>query len=126
MLRTAALATAPTGGHDGAMDTVVVLDQDQMGHGDRTLGQKILGTFLKKAIRLPDCTAIVFYNAGVRLVAEGSPVLAELRLLEERGVDLVPCGTCLQHFGIEPAVGKVSDMDTILDEIGRATKVITL
>lgn len=108
------------------MDTVVVLNQDQMGHGDRALGQKILGTFLKKAIALPDFSAIVFYNSGVKLVGPDSPVLTELRLLEERGIDLVPCGTCLQHFGITPAVGRTADMDSILRELGQATKVITL
>lgn len=108
------------------MDTIVVCSQDQMGHGDRALGQKILGTFLKKAIALPRFSAIVFYNSGVKLVAADSPVLAELRLLEERGVDLVPCGTCLQHFGVAPAVGNVADMDSILREIGGAAKVVTL
>lgn len=108
------------------METVVVLNQDQMGHGDRALGQKILATFLKKSIRLRDFTAIVMFNAGVKLVAPDSPVLAELRALEERGVDLVPCGTCLQHFGVAPAVGKTSDMDTILAELDRAAKVVTL
>jgi hypothetical protein len=108
------------------MDTVVVLNQDQMGHGDRALGQKILGTFLKKSIALPEFRAILLYNAGVKLVGADSPVLVELKLLEERGVDLVPCGTCLQHFGVVPAVGKVADMDTIVRELGRAAKVITL
>lgn len=120
------LAGRPAGDDDAAMDTIVVLNQDQMGHGDRPLGQKILGTFLKKSIGLPDFTAIVFWNGGVKLVAAESPVLTELRLLEERGVDLVPCGTCLAHFGITPAVGKIADMDTILRELGRAAKVITL
>lgn len=108
------------------MHTVVVLNQDQMGHGDRALGQKILGTFLKKSIALQGLDAIVFYNTGVRLVGKDSPVLAELKMLEERGIDLVPCGTCLQQFGIEPAVGKVSDMDTIVRELTRAQKVVTL
>ena len=108
------------------MDTIVVCNQDQMGHGDRALGQKILATFLKKSIALPGFHAIVMFNTGVKLVALDSPVLAEMRALEERGVDLVPCGTCLNHLGITPAVGKVSDMDTILRELGRAAKVITL
>ena len=108
------------------MHTVVVCNQDQMGHGDRALGQKILGTFLKKSIALPDFEAIVFFNAGVKLVAADSPVLTELKLLEERGIDLIPCGTCLQHFAVTPAVGKVADMDTIVREMGKAAKVITL
>lgn len=108
------------------MQTLVVLNQDQMGHGDRALGQKILATFLKKSIALPEFTALVFYNSGVKLVGPDSPLLGELRALEERGVEIVPCGTCLAHFGITPAVGKVSDMDTIVRELGRAAKVITL
>ena len=108
------------------MDTIVVLNKDQMGHGDRDLGQKVLGTFLKKSIALKDFTAIVFFNSGVKLVSEGSPVLAELQMLEERGVDVVPCGTCLNHYGVEPKVGEVSDMDTIVQELSRAAKVITI
>lgn len=108
------------------MDTIVVINNDQMGHGERDLSQRILGTFLKKSIALPGFTAIVLYNAGVRLVAAESPVLAELRMLEERGVDIVPCGTCIEYYGVTPAVGKISDMDTIVREMGRAAKVITL
>ncbi len=112
--------------HARPMDTIVACNQDQMGHGDRALGQRILQTFLRKSIALPGFSAIVFWNSGVRLVAEGSPVLAELQALEQRGVDLVPCGTCLDHFGITPAVGKVGDMDSIVRELGRAAKVITI
>ncbi len=108
------------------MQTVVVLNQDQMGHGDPELGRKILTTFLRKATAMRELTAIVFYNSGVKLLAAGSPVLAELTALEHGGVDLVPCGTCVQHFGLELATGKVSDMDTIVQELGRAAKVITL
>jgi hypothetical protein len=120
------LAARRPGADDAPMDTIVVMNQDQMGHGDRQLGQKILGTFLKKSISLPGFSAIVFWNGGVKLVGADSPVLTELKLLEERGVDLVPCGTCLTHFGVTPAVGKVADMDSILRELGRAAKVITL
>jgi intracellular sulfur oxidation DsrE/DsrF family protein len=108
------------------METVLVLNQDQMGHGDRALGQKILGTFLKKSIALHGLTAIVFFNSGVKLTAADSPVLGELQALHARGVDLVPCGTCLSHFQIAPAVGAVADMDRIVQELARAQKVVTL
>ena len=108
------------------MRTVVVLNQDQMGNGDRELGRKILGTFLRKSSTLKGLDAIVFFNSGVKLLTKDSPVLTELALLSENGVDLVPCGTCVQHFGLELAVGRVSDMDTILSELSAADKVITL
>ena len=107
------------------MRTVVVFNKDQLGHGDRELGRKILATFLRKSIALQGLEALVFFNAGVKLVAPDSPYLGELRALEERGVEIVPCGTCLAHFAITPAVGKVSDMDAIVAELGRAERVIT-
>lgn len=108
------------------MKTVVVLDHDHMGHGDAELGARILKTFLQKVRALHELEALLFYNGGVRLVAEGSPVHAELALLEEQGVDLIPCGTCLQHYGVTPAVGRVASMDEILAELDRADKIVPL
>jgi hypothetical protein len=108
------------------MRTILVLSRDQMGHGDAALGQKILGTFLRKAIALGNLTAIVLFNSGVRLVASDSPVLTELTQLHEEGVDLRPCGTCLDFYQLQPAVGHVSNMDEIIAELARAEKVITL
>ncbi len=108
------------------MRTVVVMRSDQMGEGDRELGVKILGTFLRKSVAMDGLTAIVFYNSGVKLLAAGSPVLGELHQLQEAGVDLLPCGTCVAHYGLDLALGSVSDMDAIVRELGRAKKVITL
>lgn len=108
------------------MSTVLVLKRAQLGVGDTDLGQKILGTFLRKVIAIESLTAITFFNEGVYLVAPNSPVLAELTMLEERGIEIMPCGTCLSHYEIEPAVGAVSDMDTILRELDQAGKVLDL
>ncbi len=54
------------------------------------------------------------------------PWLGELSALEERGVELLPCGTCVEALGVDLAVGRLSDMDTIVRELERAEKVITL
>ncbi len=108
------------------MRTVIVLNQDAMGHGDRELGRRILKSFLVKSGVFSKLDAIVFFNSGVKLVAADSPVLAELENLVEHGVDLIPCGTCVQAFGVEVAVGKLGDMDTIVRRMEHAGKVITL
>ncbi len=108
------------------MRTVIVLNNDQMGHGDPELGRKILATFLRKSPAIRDVTAIVLFNSGIRLACEGSPVLAELTQLHEAGVDLRPCGTCLDFYKLKLAVGHVSNMDEIVQELDRADKVITL
>ena len=108
------------------MKTVVILRTDRIGEGDPQLGERILRTFLQKVHALPRLEALLFYNAGVKLVGPESPVRAELTLLEENGVDLVPCGTCLESCGVTPAVGRVGSMDEILSEIAKAEKVLTL
>lgn len=110
------------------MRTVVVIGHEGMGHGDAVLGQKILGTFLRKATSLHQLSAVVFFNAGVKLLVRGGALLPELQQLHEAGVDLVACGTCVDYFDLrsEIAVGQIGGMDDILRELDRAEKTITL
>lgn len=110
------------------MKTVLALGHDGMGHGDGELGRKILATFLRKSGALRGLTAVVLFNSGVKLAAEGSPVLAELHQLHDDGVDIKPCGTCVDFFQIREKiqVGVVSNMDEIISEMNAAEKVITL
>lgn len=110
-------------------ETVVVVNGESMGAGDEALGRKLLGSFLRTLGDLePKPAAIVFYNAGVKLLAEGASLLAELKTLEDAGVDLLGCGTCLDHFGLieRVAVGEVSNMRAIAGRLLRARSVITL
>jgi hypothetical protein len=110
------------------MSTVYVLNNDQMGHGDRELGLKILATCLRKLNQAKRPAAIVLYNTGVKLALDNSPVAVELRLLHEHGVEILPCGTCAEHFGISDRLftNRLSNMDEILATLHEATKVITL
>ena len=39
--------------------------------------------------------SLIFMNGGVLLSTEGSEVLEQIRLLEESGVEVLSCGTCL-------------------------------
>jgi hypothetical protein len=72
--------------------------------------------------------AICFYAGGVKMVVDGSPVLDQLRALEEKGVRLIICNTCLQYFGLREkvAVGIVGGMNDIVLAQWMAGKVITL
>ena len=108
------------------MKTVLALNNDQMGQGDVELGRKILGLLLNRAPVMKELIAIVFYNSGVKLIVDGSPVLPALKQLHDGGVDLLPCGTCLAYYGLQPAIVGPSNMDEIIRELDRAEKVITL
>ncbi len=92
---------------------VVQISAEHMGTGDETLGALLMRSFLKTQIELdekPD--ALVFYNAGVKLCCQGSPLVDDLRALEEEGIEIIACGTCLNYFELSDKleVGRVTDM----------------
>ncbi len=124
---TAGLAGAPAGAPAGARPPVVVINREGMGTGSEELGRLLIQACcntLKELQPLP--AAIVFYNAGVKLACEGSPVLPALRDLETRGVKLLVCGTCLDFFELKAKrqVGTVSNMYDILQTLAGAGAVI--
>lgn len=69
---------------------------------------------------------IVLYNGGAHLSCEGSPALDDLRGLAESGVEVLTCGTCLDHYGIADtlAVGEVTNMYVIAQRLTGASLVV--
>jgi hypothetical protein len=109
--------------------TVILINNDGMGAAEEALRHKLLGvylTMLRENGLYPG--AICFYAGGVKMVVDGSPVLDLLRSLEESGVRLIICSTCLQYFGLieKVKVGIVGGMSDILLAQWMASKVITL
>jgi sulfur relay (sulfurtransferase) complex TusBCD TusD component (DsrE family) len=110
-------------------NTVILLTREGMGSAEPTLQQKLLETYLRLLIEngtLP--AAICFFTEGVKLVVEGSPFLEALGRLEQAGVHLVVCSTCLNYYGLvdRVRVGIAGGMGDILEAQVKADKVITL
>jgi selenium metabolism protein YedF len=108
---------------------VIVVSAEQMGRGDDGLGAKLLGNFLRNLVAVePKPEAIVFYNGAVRLLGPDSKDLEALRQLEDAGVDLLACVTCLEFFALTEslALGQVSNMREIVQRLMSAEKVITV
>jgi selenium metabolism protein YedF len=108
---------------------IVMIAQDGMGHADQALRHILLRTYLQlldESNMLP--STICFYADGVKMVVEDSPVLEPLKSLEEKGVQLIICSTCLNYFNLmeEVSVGIVGSMTDIIEAQWRAEKVITL
>ncbi len=120
----AAPASAPAAG-----PLVLVIPSETMGRGDDELGAVLIRGFFHAVGQVaPQPDTIIFFNSGVKLVVEGSPVLEDLRALADQGVELLACGTCLGHYGLKEkvAVGVVSNMYTIAETLLRAGKVVHL
>jgi len=107
----------------------IQISGEGMGRGDVDLQRRLTKTYLMLLCEndmLPG--AICFYTDGVKLVVEGSPVLEELQALEAKGVHLILCKTCLDHYGLtdQVRVGVIGGMTDIIAAQWKAKKVITL
>lgn len=108
-------------------NTVVVIDSLHMGKGDVELGRILMKGFIYTLSEMEELPkTILFYNEGVKLAIEGAESLQDLKSLEERGVEILSCGTCLNFYGITEKlrVGSITNMYTILERQMKATRVI--
>lgn len=118
---------APAVAHFEKADFIVVITSDKMGEGDEQLGNLLLVNFikaLKDIEKLP--RKIVFYNKGVTIVTNDSPVIQHLRDLEKMGVELLLCATCVNHYKLEEKFGAgiLSNMYTIAEVMATAGNII--
>jgi selenium metabolism protein YedF len=116
--------------HTRTMGKCVILVTDEgLGRGNDELGGILMRGFLHALNEGELRPAIlIFMNSGVRLVAQGSMVLEDVRSLFGRGVQVWACGTCLDFYALKDkvAVGQVSNMYSIVEALSQADKVVTL
>lgn len=107
--------------------TVVVISSDKMGEGDEVLGRLLMKGFIYALTQLLSFPkTVLLYNGGAHLSCEGSDSLEDLRTLEEAGVEILTCGTCLNHYGLAEklAVGATTNMYVIAEKQAEAGKII--
>jgi len=105
---------------------MLVITSDALGRGDDGLGRRLMVKFVQQVGAVsPRPSLMAFYNAGVNLLVPSSPVLGTLKALEADGVELIACGTCLDHFKIRDAIaaGRISDMREIVVAMAASSKV---
>ena len=105
----------------------VVLSADVMGSGDERLGKNLMKAFvfaLTKQDNLPQ--TVLCYNKGAFLSCEDADTLADLKVLEAEGVNILTCGTCLDFYGIKDklAVGTVTNMYEIVEKMEQSKTII--
>ena len=108
-------------------DFIIAVSSNEMGQGEKALGQTLIKAFLfavTKQDKLP--SKILFYNSGAYLTCEDSDSLEDLKTLEKNGVEILACGTCLNHYQMQSklVVGNVTNMYEIAQKMAGATKVI--
>ena len=106
---------------------VIQVSSDAMGAGSDELGRNLMQAFIYAVTQQDDLPAtMLFYNGGAHLTCEGSPALDDLKALAEQGVEILTCGTCLNHYGIADklAVGEVTNMYVICQKLEQASNIV--
>ncbi|CAM3862963.1 DsrE family protein [Mesobacillus thioparans] len=107
---------------------VILLSSDQLGTGEPGLGEGLLETFftlLKQQEELP--AAVFCMNRGVFTLTESSFVSLQLKELEEKGLEVLACKTCVDYYELNDklAVGKISGMADFI-KLAAQYEVLTL
>ncbi len=108
---------------------LVIIPTDRFGRGDEVLGRGLMKNFISTLGEMGDeLWRVVLVNSGVHLAIEGSECLDALEALLDRGVGILVCGTCLNHYGLleRKAVGETTNMLDIVTSMQLASKVISL
>ena len=109
--------------------TTIFINKDRLGHGSDELGKTLINAFIAtiKDLSVQPRT-ICFMNTGVKLTIEGAETQPYLRELEEKGIELLVCGTCLGYFNLKEKLGagKISNMYDISETMLKSSKVITI
>ena len=96
----------------------ILIGNAGLGAGDPLLGGLILANFLRLlGEREARPEYIILWNEGVKIAVEGSNWISHLKRLEEQGVNIISCRTCLEFFGLEDqvAAGEIGNMAQIQD-----------
>lgn len=107
---------------------VILVLSDQLGQGDKALGEGILETFftlLKQKEQKPK--AIFCMNRGVFIMTDQSLVSVHLKELESQGVAVLACKTCADYYDVSDKLtaGEISGMDKFI-ELSSQYEVLTL
>jgi len=110
-------------------DTVVFVTGECIGSEEPELGKMLMKGFLanlKNVDSLPK--TVIFVNNSVRLVTLNLEVAETVKELEDKGVEILACGACLNYFNLvdELKVGSVTDGHTVANKLFNAGKVVRL
>ena len=110
-------------------NSCVFISSDKIGEGDIELGKILMKGFVYTLTETkPYPRYIILVNSGVNLSTSNEDTIENLKKLENFGVEIVSCGTCLDFYNLKESlkVGRVSNMYDILEIMKNTDKTISL
>lgn len=119
-------AAGASGGGREKKSLLVIVGTDALGKEEEIGKVLVKGFFetMKVHKQLPH--TLFFLNAGVKLTTVNAEVAPILREIEQLGVEIYSCGTCLKHYGLEQdlKVGKRGTTNIVVEGLLDFDKVV--
>lgn len=103
----------------------ILFKSDKIGEGE--LGSVVANGFIGAIVKMPKDILpkkIVFLNRGVLLstenpFVENANIISSLKALQELGVEICSCETCLLHFDLKEKVlvGKIGNAIDVMNDL---------
>ena len=106
---------------------IIVLNSNKMGIGDDDLGRLLMKGYLNTIDQLDVLPLeIICYNSGVKLAEKGTDSAQTLKKIENQGVKITLCGTCVDFFGLKEKleVGTISNMLYIAGKLSSGIQIV--
>lgn len=110
-------------------DRAILFTKDKMGHGNDELGKVLIKGYIYTLTELDEKPkTLLFVNSGILLTTGDAETIADLKKLEDMGVKILSCGTCLDYYELKDdlQVGEIANMYLIADAMNQAENTITL
>ena len=114
---------------DELEDKCIFISSDKIGNGNDELGAILMKGFIYTLTESkPYPKSILLVNSGVKLSTENYDTVENLKILEEAGVEILSCGTCLDYYGLKESLklGSVTNMYTIVDIMKNSLQTISI
>lgn len=110
-------------------DTCIFINSDKIGSGNDELGHVLMKGYIYTLTESkPYPKSVLFVNSAVKLTTENEATIENLKILQDAGVEILSCGTCLDYYGLkeELKVGAVTNMYTIVESMNNSSKTISI
>ena len=107
----------------------IFISSNKMGNGNNELGEILMKGFVYTLTESkPYPKSILLVNSAVKLSTENYDTVQNLKILEESGVEILSCGTCLDYYGLKESikVGSITNMYTIVDIMKNSSQTISI
>ncbi|MBU5308675.1 sulfurtransferase-like selenium metabolism protein YedF [Clostridioides mangenotii] len=114
---------------DDLENRCIFITKDKMGSGNDELGEVLIKGFVYTLTETkPYPKSILLVNGGIKLSTVNEDTVGNLKILEEAGVEVLSCGTCLDYYDLkdELKVGTVTNMYSIVESLKNSSNTITI